>query len=284
MSRVRYMYVCAYVCARVYTYACTFHVFHVFTFVHVCVCIRLFDCRYTWIRDAQRPCSKRTSRLKRKELADAITQLLLGNLPSDQRSQVEAELLVKNQKKQMMDNTLHQLIQTGPVKYARRAPTGRPAGIKASAKESAQSPTQVLKIYAELTTSFDKGCGKDTFIFNHRVGVPYKKNCTTTCTIHIVDPGVVYKIPTPCPHCGFGVQTKSKGWMPVPRVAMAIASTEYFGGRRYECCACGQSFASYLPKVMKKSHPPVHPHPTSQSYNVSVLHTAGNENVDDASH
>lgn len=163
-----------------------------------------------------------------------------------------------------MGNTLQQINQTGPGKCVGRAPTGRPAGTQSTAKESAQAPSQVLKIYEKLIASFDKGCGKDTFIFKHKTGDPYRNNCTTTCTIHIVDPGVVYNIQTPCPHCGFGVRTKSKGWMPVPRVAMAIASTEYFGGRRYECCACGQSFASYLPKVIKKCPPSLHPHSTTR--------------------
>ena len=209
--------------------------------------------RYTWIRGAQRPCSKKTSRLKRKELAGAISQLLLGNLPSDERSQVQAELRTKKQnKEQKMVNTLKKMKETGPGKYVGHAPVGRPAGIPSKTKESAQAPARVVKMYGKVIANFVKGGGKDTFIFKHRTGDAYQNNCTTTCTIHIVDPGVVFDIPTPCPYCGFGVKTKSKGWMPVPRVAMAIATTEFFGGRRYECCTCGLSFASYLPKVIKK--------------------------------
>ena len=109
--------------------------------------------RYTWIRGAQRPCSKKTSRLKRKELAGAISQLLLGNLPSDERSQVQAELRTKKQnKEQKMVNTLKKMKETGPGKYVGHAPIGRPAGIPSKTKEQTQLTNEPVVVCANTNT------------------------------------------------------------------------------------------------------------------------------------
>ena len=215
-------------------------------------------CRYSWIRSANRPCTKRTSTRRRSSLVKQIDELILGRLPDDERIQLEADLSARKTKKVIcncmcvcvyvcesiystphtqakdtLNDTLRLVAETGPAITACRAPIGRPSRRSSvqqdqttqSADQSADQPDArrsqnrpappgVERKYNSMKKNFTKGkpVGKTTFVFDHKLGAGYSLGAVTTCIIHIVDPGAVYGVPTPCPKCGFGVQTDPIGW------------------------------------------------------------------------
>ena len=236
------------------------------------------------------PSRKKKDMKRKKQLSAEITMLMMGKLPSDERIQLEADLAVRNQTQSKLDNTLNDVSKTGlytiyvlhntgcvllpvcehfaiaythvcssthsgPVTNALRGLPGRPRGTKShKAKEPMVVPAIVIRKYKQLLTTFDKTqpLGKSTFVMQHGLGKAYRPDDVATCTIHIVDPGAVYGIDTPCPVCGFKAKTIAQSWISKPRVAMGISSTEYFAGKRYQCQTCRLTFRSYMPKVMQK--------------------------------
>ena len=134
--------------------------------------------------------------------------------------------------KDTFDDTLSLAAETGPAITACRAPVRRPSRRSSAQPATAQTadestdrpgdkrsqdrpaPPGVERKYKSMKATFTKGkpVGQTTFFFEHKLGAGYSPGSVTTCKIHIIDPGAVYGVKTPCPKCGFGVQTDPTGW------------------------------------------------------------------------
>ena len=197
------------------------------TYTYINTHIHCLSHRYTWIRSSVPPSRKKTNIKKRTELAREVTGLLSGKLPIGMitaDTQLKAKVTLRKQQAETLSKTLKDVVKTGGSPFG-RAPSGRPVIHADTDNPTTDNPTtpnssriappSVNRAYVRLRKTFTKGepIGRITFVVPIKLG----NREAPTCTIHIVDPGAVYGISTPCPTCGFGVRTKPQGWTKSPR-------------------------------------------------------------------